>query len=112
MTSDDTVGNLPYGATKGALDRVVLAAAKELAHLHVTANVINPGATDTGWIPMISNAEFGTRRRSTDWASRATRPTSWRSCAHRRGVGQRTAAGEQRRVRLIDCELGAGARQA
>lgn len=50
MTSDHTVGNLPYGATKGALDRVVLAAAHELAHLRVTANVVNPGPTDTGWM--------------------------------------------------------------
>ncbi len=50
MTSDHTVGNLPYGATKGALDRIVLAAAHELAHLRVTSNVINPGATDTGWM--------------------------------------------------------------
>lgn len=50
MTSDHTVGNLPYGATKGALDRVVLAAAHELAHLGITANVVNPGATDTGWM--------------------------------------------------------------
>lgn len=50
MTSDHTVGNLPYGATKGALDRIVLAAASELAHLRVTANVINPGATNTGWM--------------------------------------------------------------
>ena len=50
MTSDHTVGNLPYGATKGALDRIVLAAAHELAHVRVTCNVINPGATDTGWM--------------------------------------------------------------
>ncbi|HWE65739.1 MAG TPA: SDR family oxidoreductase [Acidimicrobiales bacterium] len=50
MTSDHVVGNLPYGASKAALDRIVLAAAHELAHLGVTANVINPGATDTGWM--------------------------------------------------------------
>jgi 3-oxoacyl-[acyl-carrier protein] reductase len=50
LTSDDTVGNLPYGASKGALDRITLAAARELAHLGITANVINPGATDTGWM--------------------------------------------------------------
>ena len=50
FTSDHTVGNLPYGATKGALDRIVLAAAHELAHLRVTANVVDPGATDTGWM--------------------------------------------------------------
>jgi 3-oxoacyl-[acyl-carrier protein] reductase len=32
------------------MDRVVLAAARELAHLRITANVINPGPVDTGWI--------------------------------------------------------------
>jgi 3-oxoacyl-[acyl-carrier protein] reductase len=50
VTSDHTPGNLPYGASKGAMDRIVLAAAVELADLGVTANVINPGATDTGWM--------------------------------------------------------------
>ncbi|MFF1699831.1 SDR family oxidoreductase [Streptomyces sp. NPDC058257] len=51
LTSDHTVGNLPYGASKGALDRITLAAAHELAHLGVTANAINPGPVDTGWMP-------------------------------------------------------------
>ncbi|WP_409062955.1 SDR family oxidoreductase [Streptomyces sp. SYP-A7185] len=51
LTSDHTVGNLPYGASKGALDRITLAATHELAHLGVTANVINPGPVDTGWMP-------------------------------------------------------------
>ena len=50
LTSDHTAGNLPYGASKGALDRIVLAAASEFRALGVTANVINPGATDTGWM--------------------------------------------------------------
>jgi 3-oxoacyl-[acyl-carrier protein] reductase len=50
LTSDHTVGNLPYGASKGALDRITLAATHELAHLGVTANVINPGPIDTGWM--------------------------------------------------------------
>jgi 3-oxoacyl-[acyl-carrier protein] reductase len=50
LTSDHTVFNLPYGATKGALDRVVLAATHELADRHVRANVINPGPIDTGWM--------------------------------------------------------------
>ncbi|MET7369039.1 SDR family oxidoreductase [Streptomyces sp. NPDC005566] len=57
LTSDHTVGNLPYGASKGALDRITLAAAHELAHLGVTANVINPGPVDTGW--MSSEAREG-----------------------------------------------------
>jgi 3-oxoacyl-[acyl-carrier protein] reductase len=50
LTSDATAGNLPYGATKGALDRVVLAAAHELGHLGIVANVVNPGPIDTGWM--------------------------------------------------------------
>ena len=50
LTSDHTVGNLPYGASKGALDRIVIAAAKELAHLGITSNVVNPGPIDTGWM--------------------------------------------------------------
>jgi 3-oxoacyl-[acyl-carrier protein] reductase len=50
LTSDHTAGNLPYGASKGALDRITVAAARELAHLGITANAINPGPTDTGWI--------------------------------------------------------------
>jgi len=50
ITSDHTAHNLPYGASKGALDRIVLAAANEFRSLRLTANVINPGATDTGWM--------------------------------------------------------------
>lgn len=50
LTSDHTAGNLPYGASKGAMDRITLAAAHEFAHLGVTCNAINPGPTDTGWM--------------------------------------------------------------
>lgn len=50
LTSDHVVHNLPYGASKGALDRIVIAAARELAHLGITSNVINPGPIDTGWM--------------------------------------------------------------
>lgn len=50
LTSDHTVGNLPYGASKAALDRITLAASHELANLGVSANVINPGPVDTGWM--------------------------------------------------------------
>ena len=50
LTSDHTVDNLPYGASKGALDRIVTAAAVELADRGVRANVINPGPVDTGWM--------------------------------------------------------------
>lgn len=50
LTSDHSVHNLPYGASKGALDRVVVAAAGELASRGIRANVINPGPIDTGWM--------------------------------------------------------------
>ena len=50
LTSDHVVHNLPYGSSKGALDRLVVAAARELSHLRLTANVVNPGPVDTGWM--------------------------------------------------------------
>ncbi len=50
LTSDATSFNLPYGSSKGALDRIVLAAAVELKDLGLTANVVNPGPNDTGWM--------------------------------------------------------------
>ena len=50
LTSDATVGNIPYGASKAALDRITIAAAREFEELGITANAINPGPTDTGWM--------------------------------------------------------------
>lgn len=50
LTSDHTAHNTPYGASKGALDRTVIAAAIELADRGIRANVINPGPIDTGWM--------------------------------------------------------------
>src|SRR6478609_8185256 len=50
LTSDHSAHNLPYGASKGALDRIVIAAAVELADRGIRANVINPGPVDTGWM--------------------------------------------------------------
>ena len=50
FTSDHTTGNLPYGASKGALDRIVISAARELGPHRISANVVNPGPIDTGWM--------------------------------------------------------------
>jgi 3-oxoacyl-[acyl-carrier protein] reductase len=50
LTSDHTTGNLPYGASKGALDRIVISAARELGPLNISANAVNPGPVDTGWM--------------------------------------------------------------
>jgi 3-oxoacyl-[acyl-carrier protein] reductase len=50
LTSDHTTGNLPYGASKGALDRIVVSAARELGPMGISVNALNPGPIDTGWI--------------------------------------------------------------
>jgi 3-oxoacyl-[acyl-carrier protein] reductase len=50
LTSDATTGNLPYGASKGALDRIVISAARELGPRGIAANAVNPGPVDTGWM--------------------------------------------------------------
>jgi 3-oxoacyl-[acyl-carrier protein] reductase len=62
LTSDHVIHNLPYGVSKGALDRIVLAAAGELAPLGITANLVDPGPVDTGWMTDEVRAELTTRQ--------------------------------------------------
>jgi 3-oxoacyl-[acyl-carrier protein] reductase len=62
LTSDHTAFNLPYGASKGALDRIVIAAARELGPLGISANVLNPGPVDTGWMDRELREEFSRRQ--------------------------------------------------
>lgn len=50
LTSDHTAYNLPYGASKGALDRIAVAAARELGDRNISSNALNPGPVDTGWM--------------------------------------------------------------
>ncbi|WP_323959174.1 SDR family oxidoreductase [Arthrobacter sp. JZ12] len=50
LTSDHTAFNLPYGASKGALDRIAIAAARELGDRNISSNALNPGPVDTGWM--------------------------------------------------------------
>lgn len=58
LTSDHTAYNLPYGASKGALDRIVIAAARELGAANISANVLNPGPVDTGWMDAKTRTEL------------------------------------------------------
>ena len=64
LTSDDTAFNLPYGASKGALDRVIIAAARELGHLGIRSNAVNPGPIDTGWMDDELRAQLARRQPS------------------------------------------------
>lgn len=43
-------GEVSYGAAKAALENYTMSAATELAELGITANVLYPPVTDTGWI--------------------------------------------------------------
>jgi 3-oxoacyl-[acyl-carrier protein] reductase len=50
FTSGALHGEVAYGASKGAVEKLVVAAAVELGPLGITVNAIDPGPTDTGWI--------------------------------------------------------------
>jgi 3-oxoacyl-[acyl-carrier protein] reductase len=43
-------GEISYGAAKAALENYTMSAAFELAPLGVTANIVYPPVTDTGWV--------------------------------------------------------------
>lgn len=53
LTSGGTTGfpgEVSYGAAKAAQENLTLSAAVELADLGVTANMVHPPVTDTGWV--------------------------------------------------------------
>jgi 3-oxoacyl-[acyl-carrier protein] reductase len=50
FTSGALHGEIAYGASKAALERIVIAAAAELGPQGITVNAVDPGPTDTGWI--------------------------------------------------------------
>jgi 3-oxoacyl-[acyl-carrier protein] reductase len=50
FTSGALHGEIAYGASKAALERIVVGAAAELGPRGITVNAVDPGATDTGWI--------------------------------------------------------------
>jgi len=51
-------GEVSYGASKNALESYTMAAAWELGRFGITANVLCPPATDTGWITPQAEAEI------------------------------------------------------
>jgi 3-oxoacyl-[acyl-carrier protein] reductase len=51
-------GEISYGASKNALESYTMAAAWELGRYGVTANVLCPPATDTGWLTPEAAAEL------------------------------------------------------
>ena len=44
-------GELAYVATKGAVEAFSVSLSAEVAGLGITVNAVDPGITDTGWIP-------------------------------------------------------------
>ena len=44
-------GELAYVATKGAVEAFTVSLSAEVASLGITVNAVDPGITDTGWIP-------------------------------------------------------------
>lgn len=55
ITSGQGLGPLPgelaYAATKGAVDAFTISLSTELMARGITVNAVDPGITDTGWIP-------------------------------------------------------------
>ena len=52
------VGELAYAATKGAVEAFTVSLSAEVASLGITVNAVDPGITDTGWIPPDLNAKW------------------------------------------------------
>lgn len=50
FTSRALHGEVAYGASKAALERILVAAAAEFGPLGITVNAVDPGPTDTGWM--------------------------------------------------------------
>jgi 3-oxoacyl-[acyl-carrier protein] reductase len=55
FSSGQSLGPMPeelaYVATKGAIEAFTRTLAAEVGHKGITVNAVNPGPTDTGWIP-------------------------------------------------------------
>jgi 3-oxoacyl-[acyl-carrier protein] reductase len=62
LTSGQSLGPMPgelaYVATKGAVEAFTLSLSAEVARRGITVNAIDPGVTDTGWIPSILKTQW------------------------------------------------------
>ncbi|MFW6692333.1 SDR family oxidoreductase [Streptomyces sp. MAR4 CNX-425] len=52
-------GEIPYAATKGALQQLTLTLSDALVDRGITVNCVNPGPTDTGWADAELTAQVG-----------------------------------------------------
>jgi 3-oxoacyl-[acyl-carrier protein] reductase len=51
LSGPPLIGSVAYAASKGAVHWMTLSVAGELAPRGITVNAVNPGPTDTGWMP-------------------------------------------------------------
>ena len=70
FTTDAVHGEIAYGASKNALEQIVVASAVELGPKGITVNAVDPGPTDTGWL----SAELAERIREATPLRRIGRP--------------------------------------
>lgn len=69
---------LAYATTKGAVEAFTTSLAEGVAHLGITVNAIDPGGTDTGWMPdelkraILEDSAFGRIGQPEDAARLAT----------------------------------------
>ena len=78
LTSGGPMGfpqEVSYGAAKAALENYTMAASSELAPYGITANIVHPPVTDTGWITDEVRQRCATRPSSTTWRRRPRSPT-------------------------------------
>lgn len=65
LTSGQSLGPIPgelaYAATKGAIEAFTRTLAAEVGHKGITVNAVNPGPTDTGWIPEGVRSELSSK---------------------------------------------------
>jgi 3-oxoacyl-[acyl-carrier protein] reductase len=64
-------GEVPYAATKGALQQITLTLSDELVDRGITVNCVNPGPTDTGWATPQLTASVGRQLPRGRWNSPA-----------------------------------------